>query len=369
MRKITQPCFLLFILHFALSSCKESDTEDPKPSGQITRNFEMGFTTWPYGPNQSDVDSTYLLIQDNGDCYTEHLDNKIPWKALINNTPFPSEFLNDLTGRKIQKPANKSLILSVSLLNGSRADLIEDYDGSVPNYNQLNDSTIADAYFDYLDYLIEELNPSYLIAALEVNELLEKNATKWAEYKLLIAAVKERLKAKYSTLMISESITLHNWYEPGSSSLTNEQQEISNYISTQDFAAISFYPFLAGLSSEKGFNDAFFFLNKNVNIPIAFSETGHLAEDLIIPNLNTTIKSDLIQQQQYMDILLNNAQNNNYLFVTWWTYRDYDKLWNTFPANLKDIGQIWRDTGIEDENGAKRPAYSSWNSFFKLARK
>lgn len=359
-----------FILLLILCSCKDDDSEKPSSTvGESQRNFEMGFTTCPYGPTQIDVDSTYLLIHANGDCYTEHLDNKIPWKALIDSTPFPAEFLNDLTGRKGQKPTNKSLILSVSLLNGSRADLIEDYDGSVPNYTQLNDSTIEIAYFDYLDYLIEELNPSYLIAALEVNELLEKDATKWAEYKLLIAAVKARLKAKYPTLMISESITLHNWYEPGLSTLTNDQQEVNNYISTQDFAAISFYPFIAGLSNEAGFNEAFDFLNTHVTIPIAFSETGHLAEDLIIPNLNTNIKSDPIQQQQYMDILLNNAQNNDYKFITWWTYRDYDKLWNTFPANVKDIGKIWRDTGIEDEKGAKRPAYSSWNSFYKMARK
>jgi hypothetical protein len=180
----------------------------------------------------------------------------------------------------------------------------------------------------------------------------------------LIGGVKSKITSKYPNLPISESITLHNWYAPSSTALTAEQQEVASYISTQDFASISFYPFIAGLSDKAQFEGAFDFLNREVAIPIAFSETGHLAEDLIIDSLNVNISSNPGLQNEYMEVLLANAQDEDYEFITWWTYRDYDKLWVTFPPSIKDIGQIWRDTGIEDENGKKRPAYFSWNTQF-----
>ena len=40
-----------------------------------------------------------------------------------------------------------------------------------------------------------------------------------------------------------------------------------------DFAAISFYPFLKGLSTNSEITEAFDFLHDNVSIPIAFAET------------------------------------------------------------------------------------------------
>jgi hypothetical protein len=59
-----------------------------------------------------------------------------------------------------------------------------------------------------------------------------------------------------------------------------------------------------------------------------------------------------------------NANKENYEFVIWWAYRDYDALWKTFPAEIKDLGQIWRDTGLKDEAGEDRKSMKVWREIF-----
>ena len=75
-----------------VNNCKTPDFF----SGYDTRNFMMGFTTRPFGPDLQDVDETYRFIADHADIYAEHIDYKIPWKAWINSTSLPAEFENNI---------------------------------------------------------------------------------------------------------------------------------------------------------------------------------------------------------------------------------------------------------------------------------
>ena len=94
--------------------------------------------------------------------------------------------------------------------------------------------------------------------------------------------VKARVQQEFPSLSMSESITLHNLYEPD---VPNPQQyidEVVNYANTMDFVSISFYPYFKGLKTNEEFQNAFNFLHNNINQPIAFAETGHLSEDLTV---------------------------------------------------------------------------------------
>ncbi|MFK5879829.1 MAG: hypothetical protein QM478_10080 [Flavobacteriaceae bacterium] len=353
-----------------LSSCDKEDEdlnpltcEDNNSLNVITqRNFEMGFSTWGYGPNEADKEETYQFIESNADVYSEQIDNKIPWNAWINNSALPVEFKNDIDNRISKGLNNHKLLLSVSLLNTDRSDLLEDYDGSIPNYSSLNDINIENAYFKHLEYLVLKFNPDYLVIAMEVNELKLESETKWDEYKILMSNIRNRIKINYPNLPLSESVTLHNWFNPEIENQTNFIFEVSNYVNqNMDFAAISYYPFFKGQHNENEFQQAFDFLHSEVTIPISFVETTHLAENLNISNFNLNIDSDKCEQKAYLETLLLNAHNENYEFIIWWAYRDYDKLWETFPAEFKDVGKLWRDTGLLNENGIERPSFTIWN--------
>ncbi|MCW9714554.1 glycosyl hydrolase 53 family protein [Aliifodinibius salicampi] len=323
----------------------------------------MGFSTWSYGPDQSDVDDTYQFISQNADIYSEQIDEYIPWSAWINNSSLPSEFEDIVQSKVAKKLPNQKLLLSVSLLNTDRSDLLSDYDGTIPSYNSLNDQKIEEAYFKHLDYLISELEPDYLVVAMEVNELLIKSESKWNEYKILMDNIRGRLKSAYPTLPLSESMTLHNWFNPEVPDPSAFISEISSYINQNlDYAAISFYPFFKGLRTKSDFQQPFDFLHNQTTQSIAFVETTHLAEDLTVEAFDVNIPSNACEQKDYLEELLNNAYNKNYEFVIWWAHRDYDELWATFPDEVKDIGKLWRDTGLLDEDGNQRPAYKTWKS-------
>ncbi|MGD1847261.1 MAG: hypothetical protein ACFB10_17865 [Salibacteraceae bacterium] len=88
MKVISTLCFLLLLL---LGGCATDDDGDEAPClvPISERNFKMGFTSWPFGPNLQDVDDTYAFLAANGDIYAEHIDNQIPWNAWINDLPLP----------------------------------------------------------------------------------------------------------------------------------------------------------------------------------------------------------------------------------------------------------------------------------------
>ncbi len=327
------------------------------------RHFKMGFSTWPFGPDVADKDETYEFLETNADIYSEQIEHKIPWSAWINNTALPTAFVNDIDSRVAKRLDHHKLLLSVSLLNIGRTDLLEDYDGSIPNYTALNDTVIENAYFKHLNYLISRFNPDYLVVAMEVNELLVRSASKWTAYKLLMRNIRSRLKNAYPNLPLSESVTLHNWFKPEVANPTDFIAEISNYVNQNiDFAAISYYPFLKGQHTKTEFQQAFDFLHTEVSIPMAFVETAHIAEDLHINGFNLNIAGDVCEQKYYLETLLLNAHHQNYEFIIWWAHRDYDKLWAIFPPEYQDLGKLWKDTGLLDENGTARPAFTVWKN-------
>lgn len=375
MRKTTPLYLAIGILLFASCKKKDDGTLQVCPPSVATcpsdnsldvltqRNFKMGFSTWSYGPKLADKDATYQFISSNADLYSEQIDDKIPWKAWINNTSLPVAFTDEIADRVARRLGNLQLALSVSLLNTDRNDLLEDYDGSRPSYTSLDEQQIEDAYFSHLDYLIGQFNPNYLILSMEANDLLVKSPGKWSEYKLLMGKVRTRVKSKYPNLLLSESMTLHNWFNPDVSDPAGYIAEIENYTQQLDFVAISFYPFFKGLTNKTQFQQAFDFLHSKVSKPIAFVETTHLAETLELTN--QTIVASECEQQEYLEVLLLNAHKENYRFLVWWSFHDYDALWQTFPDNVKEIGKIWRDTGLFDENGTQRPGFNVWSSVFE----
>ena len=325
-----------------------------------SRSFKMGFTTWTYGPKSQNVEDTYQFINKHADIYAEHVDNKIPWSAWMHDLPLPIEFSNEIAGRASKRMTNKEFLLSVSLLNSNRSDLAEDFDEEVPNYISLNDIAIENAYFKHIQYLLDAFTPDYLVIAIEVNELKLRSPDKWEGYKLLIQNVKSRIKEIYPNLKISESISLHNLYKPDVTHPGDHINDMLSHMNNMDFVSISFYPFFKMLDTKPEFQEAFDFLNDHITRPIAFVETAQLAENLSVPNFDLFIKGSICEQNSYLETLLTNAQMHNYMFVIWWAHRDYDALWQVFPDDVKDLGKLWKDTGLLDENGHQRLSFTTW---------
>ncbi len=362
---------LMLIITTLFVSC---NNEEENPSVDCTHNdffceyssrsFNMGFSTWAYAPRVESVDSTYQFITNNSDIYSEQIDFKIPWNAWINGLPLPIEYINDIAARTSRKIPNTKLTVSVSLLNNSRDELAFDFDGTIPNYTALNDVQIEDAYFQHLKYITNQMNPDYLVIAMEVNELLKNAPEKWDSYKLLMVNIRIRIKQEFPSLSISESVTLHNFHQPDVPNSQAYIDEIANYANSMDFVTISFYPFFKGLKTKDDFQEAFDFLHEKINKPIAFAETSHLSEDLTVASFNLFIPGNQSEQNEYLESLLINAQENNYRYIIWWAHRDYNELWESFPEEDKDLGKLWISTGIINEEGTEKEGYFTWKLVF-----
>jgi hypothetical protein len=359
--------FLLAAIVVVVPDCRRqsnssgSDCADPSFFRDVQkRNFLLGVTTWPYDTGFVARQNTYSFISNNTEIYSEQIDNAIPWKAIMAAEPWPAEYLNNITDRANRRVASKKLLLSVSLLNISRNDLMEDVDGTVPSYTKLSDTHIRNAYINFLITCINMFDPDYLVVAMEVNELLIKSPVKWNDYRRLVQDVRLSLRGYFPSLPVSESITVHGWYEPDVTDPAAYLSNIDQLNEEQDFVSLSYYPFLKGQRSRQQFQEAFNFIHQRTDKPIAFVETSHLAEDLNVPALNVNIEADECEQAEFLKTLAENAQSRQYLFVIWWAHRDYDKLWTLLPAAIKDVAQLWRDTGLFDEAGRERASFSVW---------
>jgi len=63
--------FLLIIL-IILFGCKKDELHNENSdffSEYDTKNFDIGFTSWPYAPTTEYVDDTYNFIANNSDIY------------------------------------------------------------------------------------------------------------------------------------------------------------------------------------------------------------------------------------------------------------------------------------------------------------
>jgi len=335
----------------------------------------MGFTSWPYAATAEAVQGTYAFIGTNADLVVEHLDDGVPWAESLRDAPFSKAFQEKITARRKNRPPRMKLLLSLTPLNVGRNALAESAgNGQRPPLpaelkdKPFNDPQLVRAYASYCRRMVEYFQPDFLLTGIEANELLNNQPKAWNPYRELSQQVQRGLREKFPQLPISESVTLHKLLDRQNHGLVEYRKQIQAFVEDHDFFAVSFYPFFLGLHTEKEFAEALDYLPRFTRRPIAITETGHPAEPLKIRTWNLDFPADAEEQAAFVRTLLSRAQAHRYRFVAWWTARDFDELWRTFPESVKDLGALWRDTGLIDQAGQPRPAYETWKGWLGKPR-
>ena len=335
----------------------------------------MGFTSWPYAATADAVQGTYAFIGTNADLVVEHMDDGVPWVESLREVPFPKAFLDKIEGRRKSRPPATKLLLSLTPLNMGRNALAESAgNGQRPPLpaelkdKPFNDPQLVRAYASYCRRMVEFFQPDFLLTGIEANELLNNQPKAWNAYRELSRQVQRGLREKFPQLPISESITLHKLLDRQNHGLVEYRKQIQVFVESHDFFAVSFYPFFLGLHQEQEFAEALDYLPMFTRRPIAITETGHPAEPLKIRAWNLDFPTNPKEQAAFVRVLLSRAQAHHYRFVTYWAARDFDELWKTFPDAVKDLGALWRDTGLIDQAGQPRPAYETWREWLSKPR-
>lgn len=338
------------------------------PANDNTRSFYMGTTPWPADFTAEEVDTAYAFINNHCDIISHHFDDGIPYEEVFTDQPFPTAMQQDIQTRLTKTAPGKKVFLSVAALNISRREKPDYYSQSTVSdavkdawrVKPINDPDVVTAYLTYISRLIDSFNPEMVNFAVESNLSLF-TAAAFAEYKAFIAQVYPALKSKYPSVpfflsfMVDETSTGFEY-----------ARQLLPYT---DYIGLSAYPYTGVTSSANGNTDPSLFpagyFERYINMaekPLAFAETGYIAENLLVPSFNLNKQGREIWQRDYLELICKICNENRAKLLIWFCSKDYDAGNTRLQAMglYQDLFALWQDIGLKDPAGKSRPVLQSW---------
>ncbi len=337
------------------------------------RSFYMGFTPFPYDITTSSLDTTYNNILANGDIVLIQLDNGVPWAQALNGKEFPPD-LQHLIARVRQLPRDSvKLYLAVTPADISSDSLApywsdEGIENNLPwpwNTYSFDSAQVIKAYINYCKRLIDTLHPDYFAYAIRINAVFKNNTPAFNSFMKLADTVYSRLKADYPDLPV-----FMTFQDQAINKTKAELLTVTRFLlKYSDWVAVSTFPFWQYQYPNRDANPQYFpntWLEELHNLapykPFAVAETGYIAEDLSLPSYGVDIKATDQWQADYLQKVLIEAHKLDARFVIWYIFRDYDFLYERMD-NPPEYMKIWKDTGLENGLGFKRPSYYVWKQW------
>lgn len=355
-----------------MTACKKSD-----PAPDDTRSFYMGTTPWPADFTVAEVDTAYRFINDHCDIVSQHFDDGIPYEEAYYNRPMPNVLLQDMQTRLSKTAAGKKVLLSVAALGLSRTAKADYYNNapasdSIKTYWRnlpFDDPKVVTVYVNYVSWLIGQLHPVYVNYGVESNSALF-DATGFAKYKSFLSQVYAQLKTKFPGLPFFVSFMVDE--------TTEGYNNAAQLLPYTDYIGLSAYPYVTVSSSASGNTDPHLFpanyferfANLSTAKPLAFAETGYIAQDLNVPSFSLHKQGTPTWQRDYLEQVMQFCNAHKAKLLIWFCSKDYDAGVNTLRSLglFQDLFLLWQDTGLKDEQGRARPAYNSWLNWMQRTK-
>lgn len=354
-------------LLFAACSGGTGDAAPAAPS----RPFALAFTPWPYDATPAAVGFTYTEALAHGDWIAHHLDLGVPWEAALQGTSYPQAVEDELAQRVAFTPLGRPVYLAITPLNGARDGLALDWTdaGAAPltapwDTRTFADPEVATAFSNYALDLVGRFQPTCLNLAIEVSELALNDATAFQAFLGFESTVVQAVRAQYPALPLMVSVALKS---PGSAEALAIEAAMPSALAPVDWLGVSAYPYAFFQHADKGDpanlpSDWFGQVEAlAAGRPIAITETGWIAEDLVVPAFSLNVASDEAKQDAYVTELFRVARDHDVRCIVWFTVADFDDLWNG-ALGQDPLAQLWRDTGLYDGMQVPRPALATWDA-------
>jgi len=366
MKRIRSLLFLILIILLTLSCTKE---ENPivDPPLQATRSFYMGFTPFPYAISNEAVDYVYDKLETDADLISHHFDDGVPWPEALSGADFHINIMDDWQYRLSRTPASHKILLSVTPLRFLRDGLApykaETGDMPLPppwDTISFNHPDVKQAYFNYCARIMNYFNPDFFVIGIEVNLLMIQAPSLWNEYLELHKYVYQQLKILDPDFPIFVSFTGMDLVEDYTNANHSDQMQVLNdMMNFTDYCGVSLYPYLTGFVCDTIPTDMFDKIFAYLPKPKAICETGYAADSITVYGGSIILNGSPMKQNQYITLMLNEAEEYDLKFVVNFVLRDYDALWEAI-GSPDDLLKVWKDTGIYDENGNARIAFQNW---------
>ncbi|GEM89243.1 hypothetical protein [Oceanithermus desulfurans] len=339
------------------------------------RPFAMGFTSWPYAFTDEAWAVTVAEVRAHGELITFHQDHGVPWWEAATGTAYDPNVETTLERQAAARSGFRWVYVSATPQNNDRRTLAghwgaRDHEPLPPEWagRSFDDPEVISAYLNYLRRLVRTLEPDLLAYGIEVNAAYTPDDPRFAEFLAFCRKVYPVLKREFPDLTVFLTFQTDSW-EVGR---TDQLEVTRRLLPYTDLIALSTYPYVTpeavrrgsaeGLPPE-GWLDVWAALDPDK--PLAVSETGFAAEDLVIPAYGFDVRATPGMQAAYVQRLLSDLERLKARFVVWWEVRDYDEGY----AFLKEHGLddpallIWKDIGLEDGRGRPRPALEVWDAW------
>jgi hypothetical protein len=332
----------------------------------------LGFTSWLYAPTLEALEDTTDKLARHGNIVGHHFQQGVPWNAPEGD-PYAAPVGEEIAMRAAMS-GEHPVYLAVDSLNMQRDGLPLDWTTGVPSElsapwsdRDFDSPEVIEAYVEFASRLISALRPRYFNYGTEASELILKAPQRWPAYVRFAGAVYAQLKSKHPTLPVFISVALKSPGSVDAQALAKHLPDIAPYT---DRIGLSVYPYAFFNPEHRGHPDA---LPKDwlsqatllLGSPkrIAITETGWVAEDLTVSAYGLVEQSSPAEQRAYVARLIRDARALDAEFAIWFTATDYDTLWETFsPGESKNLGALWRDTGLFNEQLQARPALEVWRA-------
>lgn len=369
--------FLLVFFVLCVVSCK-SDDDNSSTNLPESRSFHMGFTAFPYDLTATAVDETFANVTANGDVLLAHFDFGIPWNEALNDLPFPNEVQTTIDQTIAAVSPNHKIVLTATPTDQERDSLAkfwnnagthQDLEAPWTGYN-FDSPEVIEAYLNYCRRIIDAIQPDYFGYGVEINPNFIDGSENFNAFLKLAQTVYNTLKQDYPNLPIFMSFQ--------DQSFNKNKQELLEFtklfLPYTDMMAVSTYPFWQVDAPMQDANPDLLYSDWLIemrdlapNKPFAISETGYIADDLVMEELGVNLKADPLWQANYVQLLAERANRLNAEFVLWFVYRDYDLLYEATP-DPPLIFKVWRDNGLLDGDGNRRPSHGIWDKWMALPR-
>lgn len=350
---------LLYLFIFILSG-----TYSHSGIGAETR---FGFTPFPYDFTEKAINKTYSLTNKSNQIFLIHRDNGIPWSEAYYNKPYPKKVTESWNGYKKNIPSNQPVYLALTPLNEDRTDLMRASEGSkkpkIFKGLNLDDDKIKKAYLQYVRKAVKTFKPKYLNIGVEAGELAHRKPRKWLQFERLFNYVYTNIKKENPGIYIGISFGLQTLMDD------KVQKKVKNLVEKSDYIGISFYPYMSEFHKRFGAHalpkppqewlKPLNWLKTYTDKPIAICETGYSTKNIDLPTYNLHLKGSEHLQYQYLNDLIHIARRDNYLFVSWFLYIDYDKLYAKMPKG-DGSNKLWKNIGFFDQHFKPKPAWNLW---------
>lgn len=337
----------------------------------------MGVTPWPADFTTAELNTSYSFVNNECDLVSHHFDEGIPYEEAYNNSGWSQELINDLDTRVSKTGKSTTVFLSSSAVDLSRRQKAGysrfSTNVSTALKNQwealaVNDDKIVTAYSNYVLFLANRLNASFINYGVESNG--DWTNAEFLLYKDFISKVYTKLKAAFPQKPVFLSVM--------TSEVPLNLSYASQLMPYSDYLALSSYPYTHVSSTADGntnpnlFPSSYFdnYLNLAPSKPFGFAETGYIAEDLQVPSFNLNKQGKAEWQRDYLKLIITKTQQRKGKFIIWFCSKDYDAGNNTLRSLgiYQNIFALWEDTGLIDENNVQRPSYSTWKEWMSKRR-